>query len=109
MPVTVAARFSACEPMSPMAPVLPLRAGSIRHRAFLSFASTGLDNQPWWYCTVILHTWPRGALHGGHQRIGLGAGVHQRLVAHHMKTGLDKGQRHRVVQVIRGDDADQID
>ena len=50
-PVIVAARFSACEPMSPIAPAMPERAGSVRHSAcLLPVASRRVASQPWLYC-----------------------------------------------------------
>ena len=60
-PVTVATRFSAWEPMSPMAPAMPLRAGSVRQAAcgLAPFASTWVASQPWWYSTTTLRSSPR--------------------------------------------------
>ena len=45
----------------------------------------------------------------GNERVGLLARVHQRLVAHDMKSGFDEGQRHRKMHMIRRDDRDEID
>ena len=58
-PVIVAARFSACEPMSPIAPAMPERAGSVRHEACLfPVASSRVASQPWLYWTTTLRSSP---------------------------------------------------
>jgi hypothetical protein len=35
--------------------------------------------------------------------------MHQRLVAHHMKARFDKRSRHRVMHMVGGDDAHEVD
>ena len=58
-PVIVAARFSACEPMSPTAPAMPERSGSVRHSACLAPVSSNfVANQPWLYSTITLRSSP---------------------------------------------------
>ena len=46
---------------------------------------------------------------GGDERVGLRTGVHQRLVAHDVETGLDEGLRHREMHMVGRHDDDEID
>jgi hypothetical protein len=136
-PVTVATRFSACEPMSPMAPAAPLRAGSVRHSACLAPSSSSFVGEPALVvadhdladrvrcaprarAAHLLHHRVAGVVVGdaehdaalardAHQLVGLRAGVHQRLVGDDVDAGLGEGLGDRVVDVVRGDDDDQVD
>ena len=109
--------------MSPSVPALPLRAGSSRQSACLLAPPlfhcrgqpalvvfdgdlaecaqraalhevAGLAHHR--VAGVVVGDTEHGArlLHGGHQFVGLRAGVHQRLVAHHVEARLHKRQRH---------------
>ena len=128
-PVIVAARFSACEPMSPIAPAMPDRAGSVRHSAcLLPVASSRVASQPWLYCDHDLaqlaelaardhvarvadervarvvvgdaEDAARALRRGRRARCACSRRVHERLVADDVEAGLDERLRDREVHVV---------
>ncbi|MCD8140484.1 MAG: hypothetical protein LUE17_12030 [Planctomycetaceae bacterium] len=58
-PVVKWTRFSAWEPMSPMHPARPLRAGSVRHKACLLAGSGASASQSWIYSAAMRRMSPR--------------------------------------------------
>ena len=137
-PVIVAARFSACEPMSPIAPA---DAGARRVGAPVRLLvgrsrSSSVASQPWLYSTTTLRTSPSSprahhvarlahqrvarvvvghaeddarARAPSHQVVRLLAGVHERLVADDVEARLDERLGDGVVHVVGRHDGDEVD